>query len=92
MVAEEEFGLIPVVEGSPVAADDAVMDNDGLENATVVVGFVPIVRRQDDVAALVADEVFVIRGYQQVSALAEPPRAAVIGEIECPSVPFLLMN
>ena len=34
----EERRLKSILEGCPVAADDAVVGDDGLENATVVVG------------------------------------------------------
>ena len=90
--AIEELRLAIVPERCPVAADDAVMGNDGLEDAAIVVGAVGMLRRKHDVAALVADEVFVVGRNQQVFALAETPYATVIRQIELPTLPLHGMN
>ena len=87
VVVVEEGCLAGGLEGGPVAADDAVVGDDGLEDAAVVVGAVGVLGRENNVAALVADKVFVVGGNQQAFARAEPPRAAVIGQIEFPTLP-----
>ena len=58
MFSHEEFRLAVFLERRPVATNDAIVGDDGLEDAAVVVGFVFVVRRKDNVAALVADEIF----------------------------------
>ena len=78
----EEGGLAGGLEGGPVAADDAVMGDDGLEDAAVVVGAVGVLLGEDNVAALVADEVFIVGRNQEVFAFAETAGAAVVGQVE----------
>ena len=79
MLPKEKIGLAFVLERSPVAADDAVFGDDGLEDAAVVVGTMLVFGVEHDVAALIADEVFVIGRNQQVFALAETSGAAIVG-------------
>ena len=62
------------------------MGDDRLEDAAVVVRLMAIVRREDDVTALVADEVFIVRRNQEIFAFAETSRAAIAGEIEFPAL------
>ena len=69
------------LERCPVAADDAIMRNDGLEDAAVVVGTMLIVYRKHNVAALVAYKVFVIRGDEEKFAFFEAPGAAFVGKV-----------
>ena len=45
MVAGEEIGMAVGLEGCPVAADDAVVGDDGLEDAAIVVGVVAVLWR-----------------------------------------------
>ena len=92
VVVVEEGGLAGGFEGCPVAANDAVVGNDGLENAAVVVGAMGVLPREDNVAALVADEVFIVGGNEQKPALPEPPCAAMVSEVEVPALIFLHMN
>ena len=47
--------------GRPVADDFTVEGDDGVEDAALVVGVVGAVGVEDDIAALVADQVFVER-------------------------------
>ena len=89
MVGIEEGGLAGGFEGCPVAANDAVVGNDGLEDAAVVVGAVGVLPREHDVATLVADEVFIVGGDEQKLALAETPCAAMVSEVEVPALIFL---
>ena len=49
-----------IFEGRPIAADDSVAGDDGLEYATVVVSTVSIFLWQHDVAGLIANEIFVV--------------------------------
>ena len=86
MLAVEELRLTVEPEGCPVAADDAVTGDDGLEDAAVVVRLVAIIGREDDVAALVTDKVFVIRRNQEVSAFAETMGAAIVRKIKFPAL------
>ena len=92
MVSVKELNLAVSLKGRPVATDDAVMGDDGLEDAAVVVGAVGVLGWQDDVAALVADEVFVIGRNQEVFALAESARAAIISKIKLTASPFHGVN
>ena len=62
VVTKEELGLAGRFERGPVAADDAVMGDDRLEDTAVVVGTVTMLGRKNDVAALVGDEVFIVWG------------------------------
>ena len=43
----EERCLKSILEGCPVAADDAVVGDDGLEDATVVVGTMDMIKSID---------------------------------------------
>ena len=71
MGAHEKLGLVIILERSPIAADDPIMGNHGLEDATIVMRLVTIIGRQHDVTALVTDEVLVVGRYQQVTSLAK---------------------
>ena len=86
MISHKEHRLKVILERCPVAANDAIMGDDWLEDAAVVVGFVFVVRRKDNVAALVADEVFVVRRNQKVFPLAETTCAAIVCQIEFPAL------
>lgn len=85
MFTHEERRMTILAKRRPIAANHAVMGDDRQEIATIVVGFVAIIGREDNVAALVADEVFVIRRNQEVSAFAETTGAAIGGEIKFPA-------
>ncbi len=89
---KEEFRLKFWFERSPVAADDAVVGDDGLEDAAVVVGFVTVFLGQDYVSALVADQIFVVWSNQKIFALAEASCAAVVGKVEITAIKMLFMN
>ena len=86
MVSHEELHLNVFFKGRPVAADDAIMGNHWLENAAVVVSLVFVVGRQYNVAAFVADEVFVVRWNQEVFPFAETTGATIVGQIEFPAL------
>ena len=83
---DEEFRLKFWFEWRPVAADDAVVGDDGLEDAAVVVGLVAVIGRKDDVAALIADEVFVVRRNQEIFSFAETSGAAIVRQIKFPAL------
>ena len=85
----EERHFTTLFEGSPVATDDSVMSNDGLEDATVVVGVVSVLSREHYVTAFVGNEVFVIGRNQQEFAFSESPCAAIVCHVEFPTLPFL---
>ena len=61
MGAHEEIDLVIILERSPVAADDTIMGNDGLEDAAVIVGTVSVLWIENYVTGLITDEIFVIR-------------------------------
>ena len=88
----EERRLKSILEGCPVAADDAVVCDDGLEDATVVVGTMTMLGRKHDFATLVADEVFVVRWNQEEPAPSESACSAIIGHVEFVSLMFFQMN
>ena len=88
----EEGGLIAWFEWSPVAADDAVVGDDGLEDAAVVVGFVAMFLGQDYVSALVANQIFIVWRNKKVFALAEASSSAVVGKVEITAIKMLFMN
>lgn len=81
----EKLHLEFLLEGCPVAADEAVVGDDGLEDAPVVVRTVLMLRRQHDVAALVTDQIFVVGRNQQVLPFAKTTRATVVRQIEFPA-------
>ena len=62
MLVKEKVCLAIVFEGRPVATDDAVLGDDGLEDAAVVVGTMAVFWGEDDVATLITNKVFVVRG------------------------------
>lgn len=88
----EEGGLIAWFEWRPVAADDAVVGDDGLEDAAVVVGFVAMFLGQDYVSALVANQIFIVWRNKKVFALAEASSSAVVGKVEITAIKMLFMN
>ena len=47
---------------------------------------------QHNLAALVADKIFIVRWNHKVFSLSESASAAVIGQIELPALPFLQMD
>ena len=55
----------------PVADDLAVKGDYGLEYSVVAVGFAGMLGRKDDITALVADEIFIIRRDQMNRSRAE---------------------
>ena len=78
MIAIEKLRLTIFLKGSPVAANDAVVSDDGLEDSAVVVGVVTVLGRQHDVSTLVADKVFIVRWDQKELVFPETPCAALI--------------
>ena len=74
----------------PVADDLAVKGDDGLEYSVVTVGFVGMLGRKDDVTALVADEIFIIRRDQMNRSGAESSGAAGFVNIELTAFPRFL--
>ena len=81
----EKLHLEILLERCPVAANEAVVGDDGLEDAPVVVSAMLVLWRQHDVATLIADQVLVVGWNQQVLPFAETPRATVVGQIEIPA-------
>ena len=88
----EEGGLIAWFEWRPVAADYAVVGDDRLEDAAVVVGLVAVFRWKDNITALVADQIFVVWRNQKKLAAAETSGAAVIGEEKVTAIPSLFAD
>ena len=88
VVTGEENGLAGGLERCPVAADDAIVGDDGLEDAGFIVRAVTMLWLKDDVTALVGNEVFVIRRNQQIVAFAESPRAAIVSKVKFPAFVF----
>ena len=87
-ILEERHFTTPF-EGRPVATDDSVMSNDGLEDATVVVGVVSMLSWEHNVTAFVGNEVFIIGRDQQEFSLSESSCAAIVCQVEFPTLPFL---
>ena len=92
MVASEKIGLASGLKWCPVATNDAIMGDNGLEDASLVVRAVAMLWLKDDVTALVGNEVFVIRRDQHILAFAESPRAAIVSKIKFPAFPSHQMN
>ena len=92
MTADEKMGPRGIMERGPVATDNPVKRNDGLEDATVVMGAVTVVRVKDYVPALVAYEVLVVRRNEEVITFPEPARPAVRGEIKLPPAPLFCVD
>ena len=87
-ILEERHFTTPF-EGRPVATDDSVVSNDGLEDAAVVVGVVSMLGGEHYVTAFVGDEVFVIGRNQQEFSLSESSCTAIVCHVEFPTLPFL---
>lgn len=92
VIAFKENGLAVGLERCPVAADDAVVGDNGLEDAAVVVGAVPVLLWEHDVAALVTDQVFIVGRNQQKLTFPETSCAAIICQVEFTAFPFLHMD
>ena len=76
----------------PVATDDAVAGDDGLEDAAVVMGTVPMFWWQHNVTGLIANEIFVVWWNQQKLALSEASCPTIIREIKIPAFPRFLVD
>ena len=74
----KDLGLDFAAGDGPVAYYFAVQEDDGPEVAGAVVCAVGMVGVEGDVAALVADEVFVVGGQQGYGAAAQSADAAVL--------------
>ena len=85
-VVEEGEAAVPG-GGGPVADDVAVQGHDRVEDTGVVVGVMGVVGMEDDVAALVADEVFVEGREEEDGAPAEAAGAGVRMDVEVASMP-----
>ena len=90
--AVEEFHITFILEGFPVAAYYPVESDYGLEYAAVVMRLVPKFLRQYDVAAFIANQVFIVGRNQQIIALPEPSRTAVVCDVKLSSFHFYLMD
>ena len=84
----KECRLTVILEGRPVAADGSVVGDDGLEDAAVVMGVMPVLGREYNVTGLIADEVFVVGRNQEELAFSEASRSAIVGQIELPTLPL----
>jgi len=84
----KELRLAVVLEGRPVAADGAVVGDNGLEDTAVVVGVMPVLRREYYVSGLIANEVFVVGRNQKKLAFSETACAAIVGQIEHSILPL----
>ena len=87
MIAVEKLRLEILLKWRPVAANDAVVSDDGLEDAAVVVGMVTVFGRQHDITTLITDKVFVVRGNQEELAFPETSSAATVGQVEIATSP-----
>ena len=81
--------LAVILEGRPVTADSSFIGYDGLEDTAVVVGVMPVLRREHNVSGLIANEVFVVGRNQQKLTFAEAACAAIVGQIENSALPLL---
>ena len=81
-IVAEIIRLHVLILGGPVTDDLSVQQHDGPENSGVVVRPVPVLLGQDQVPALVADEIFVEGGQKDDAAPAVPaePTAFVATE------------
>ena len=92
MIAIEKLRLAILLKRRPVAANDAVVSDDGLEDSAVVVGVVTVLGREHDIPTLVADKVFVVRWDQKELFFPETPCAAIVSQIEVATFPPFDMN
>ena len=61
VVAKEKRWLRTILIWSPVSANYTIVNDNGLEDTIVVMGFVLVFGWQHNVAALVANQVFIVR-------------------------------
>ena len=85
----EYFKAAGLGGGGPVADDLAVKGDYGLEYSVVAVGFAGMLGRKDDVTALVADEIFIVRCDQVNRSGAETSGAAGFVNIELTASPSI---
>jgi hypothetical protein len=55
-------------------------------------GTMAVLLRKHDVTALIADEIFIVRSYQEEFPTSEAPCAAVFRQKEIPAFPPFYMN
>ena len=87
MIAVEKLRLANLLKWRPVATNDAVVGDDGLEDAAIVVGVVTVLGREHNVATLITDKEFIVRGNQEELIFPKTPCAAIIGQIEVATFP-----
>lgn len=75
---------------TPITDHFAVQKDDRPEDATVVVGLVAMIRMKDNLAALVTDQVFVVRRKKMYATAAETPGAGVAVQDEVEAFPMLM--
>ena len=85
----ENVGADRAGGSAPVADDLAVKQEDGPEDAAVVVGAVTVVGMEGQLAALVADKVFVVGGEQVHEAAAKSSGAPVLMPEKLEALPTL---
>ena len=85
----EERCLEVLFERRPITADDSIVCYNWLENATIVMGMMPVLGRKNYITALIADEIFVVWGNQEELATTESPCATIFCQIELPAFPPL---
>ena len=82
MLACEEAGLVVVAERAPIAANLSVQGYYGFECAHVVVSLVAKVTRQYHIPAFICNQIFVVRGYQQIVSFVEASGPHVVGKVK----------
>ena len=87
-IVEERY-LKVLFERRPITADDSIVCYNWLENATIVMGTMPVLGRENYITALIADEIFVVWGYQEELATTESPCTTILSQIELPAFPLL---
>ena len=88
--AQKELGVAVGAERRPIAADNAVAGDDGLEDAAIVMSAMTVGRGKGYMAAfaLVADEIFVVGRNEKVVPTTEAACAAVVSDVELATFPF----
>ena len=75
--------------GVPIADDFTVLEEHRPEDTAVVVGAVAVVGMEGDVAAFVADEVFVVRRKKMRATASESADSAVLMKVKIQTFPAL---
>lgn len=82
MFTFEECHLWFWLERTPVSADDAIVGNNGLEDTRIIVSMMLMLGIENNISALIANQIFIVGRNQKKFAFSDTSRSAILMKIE----------